>query len=133
MGAVFESVQGVDVFDADYRTRQGVGIGEVAEKELIGELPKGYIQAFYPILEWRIQDGSFTKLREAYITYLLGDFKAFRNVTITASGRNLFSIDNFTSFDPEVNSGGQSNLLRGVNFGTVPLPRTFTFSISANF
>ncbi len=133
-GVVFESVQGVDVWDADYRTRQGVGIGKLAEAELRGEVPKGYIQALYGVSEFRIRDGSFTKLREAYIRYSLGEvLGVFNNVNIAISGRNLFSIDDFTSFDPEVNSGGQSNVVRAVNFGTVPLPRTYTFTISANF
>ncbi len=132
---LFESVQGVDVFDADKRTRQGVGVGEFAEQELTGELPRGWVWSIYPILEWRISDGSFTKLREATISYtfpsLLGG--ALNNTEISLGGRNIFSIDNFTSYDPETNSGGQSNLMRGVNFGTVPIPRVYTLTLRTNF
>ncbi|MEN0002577.1 MAG: SusC/RagA family TonB-linked outer membrane protein [Bacteroidota bacterium] len=132
---LFESVQGVDVFDADKRTRQGVGIGEFAEQELTGELPRGWVWSIYPIQEWRISDGSFTKLREATISYTIPSLfgGALDNTVISFGGRNIFSIDNFTSFDPEVNAGGQSNLMRGVNFGTVPIPRVYTFTIKTNF
>ena len=71
--AVIESVQGLDVFDADKRTRQGVGIGEYAEQELSGELPRGWVWAIYPILDWRIEDGSFTKIREVTLSYTIPD------------------------------------------------------------
>jgi TonB-linked SusC/RagA family outer membrane protein len=132
--AVIESVQGQDVFDADKRTRQGVGIGEYAEQELSGELPRGWIWAMYPILEWRISDGSFTKLRELSVSYTIPDIGGvLSNTTISVGGRNLFSIDNFTSYDPETNAGGQSNLMRNVNFGNVPIPRVYTLNIRTNF
>ena len=135
VNAFLESVQGVDVFDADYRTRQGVGIGDLSEQELSGELPRGYINSIYPIEQWRIRDGSFVKLRELALTYTIPSLAGERlsNTVISVGGRNLFSIDNFTSFDPEVNAGGQSNLLRAVNFGQVPIPRTYTVSVRTNF
>jgi TonB-linked SusC/RagA family outer membrane protein len=132
--AVIESVQGVDVFDADKRTRQGVGLGEFSEKELSGELPRGWVWSIYPILEWRISDGSYTKLRELTLSYTIPDIGGvLNNTTISIGGRNLFSIDDFFSYDPEVNAGGQSNLMRAVNFGQVPIPKTYTFSIKTNF
>ncbi|TNE62859.1 MAG: SusC/RagA family TonB-linked outer membrane protein [Bacteroidetes bacterium] len=132
--AVLESVQGADVFDADKRTRQGVGIGEYAEQELSGELPRGWVWAIYPILEWRMEDGSFTKLRELTLSYTIPKIgNALENTVISVGGRNLFSIDNFFSYDPETNAGGQSNLMRNVNFGQVPIPRVYTFTIKTNF
>lgn len=134
LSAVLESVQGADVFDADKRTRQGVGIGEYSEKELSGELPRGWVWAIYPILEWRMEDGSFTKLREVALSYTIPKLAGiFDNTVITLGGRNLFSIDNFFSYDPETNAGGQSNLMRNVNFGNVPIPRVYTLTIKTNF
>lgn len=131
----WESVQGFDVFDADKRTRQGVGLGRLARQELLGELPRGYIAAIYPIEEFRVEDGSFTKLREVSLSYTFSSVAndALKNVRVSIIGRNLLSIDNFFSFDPETNAGGQSNLLRAVNFGNVPIPRTFAISLSTNF
>lgn len=129
----FDAVQGVDVWNADWRTRQGVGSGEVAEKEHRGELPRGYIAGVYAIEEWRVDDGSFVKLREVFIGYRLGSIRGLRDISLSLSGRNLVSWDNYKSFDPEVNAGGQSTILRGIDFGTVPIPRTYSFGISANF
>lgn len=128
-----DAVQGVDVFNADFRTRQGVGNGLVAEQEHLGQLPRGYINSIYQIEEWRIDDGSFVKLREISLGYTIGKVKYFSDVTIALSGRNLISWDNYKGYDPEVNAAGQSTLLRGIDFGAVPLPRTYRLGINARF
>ena len=132
---LWEAVQGFDVFDADKRTRQGVGLGRIAEQELAGELPRGYIAGFYPVQEFRMEDGSFVKLREVSLSYNFPTLfnKSLHDFKISLIGRNLISIDHFFSYDPETNAGGQSNLLRATNFGNVPIPRTFAISLSANF
>lgn len=129
----FDAVQGVDVWNADWRTRQGVGNGEVAEQEHLGKLPRGYISGIYAIEEWRIDDGSFVKLREVSLSYRFGKIKGFNDLTVMASGRNLISWDNYKGYDPEVNAGGQSTVLRGIDFGAVPIPRTFSIGVSAKF
>jgi TonB-linked SusC/RagA family outer membrane protein len=131
--AQLDAVQGVDVFNADFRTRQGVGNGKVAEQEQRGILPRGYISGIYAIEEWRVDDGSFVKLRELSVSYNVGKVKFINNLSINFSGRNLISWDNYKGYDPEVNSGGQSTLLRGIDFGATPIPRTFSFGIKADF
>ena len=131
--AQLDAVQGVDVFNADFRTRQGVGNGKVAEQEQRGILPRGYISGIYAIEEWRVDDGSFVKLRELSVSYNVGKLKFINNLSINFSGRNLISWDNYKGYDPEVNSGGQSTLLRGIDFGATPIPRTFSFGIKADF
>jgi TonB-linked SusC/RagA family outer membrane protein len=131
--AQLDGVQGVDVFNADFRTRQGVGNGTVAQAEQRGLLPRGYISGIYAIEEWRVDDGSFIKLRELSLSYNVGKVKFINNLSINFSGRNLISWDNYKGYDPEVNSGGQSTLLRGIDFGATPIPRTFSFGIKADF
>jgi len=128
-----DAVQGVDVFNADFRTRQGVGNGKVAEQEHRGQLPSGYISGIYAIEEWRVDNGSYTKLRELSLTYNIGKVKGFSDLSISFSGRNLISWDKYNGYDPEVNAGGQSTILRGIDFGAVPIPRTFSFGIQAKF
>jgi TonB-linked SusC/RagA family outer membrane protein len=130
-----DAVQGVDVFNADFRTRQGVGNGkEFAEREQRGELPRGYISGIYAIEEWRIDDGSFVKLRELSLAYSFGRLgKAFSDLSLTFAGRNLLSWDNYQGFDPETNAGGGSTLARGIDFGNVPIPRTYSLTLNAKF
>lgn len=129
-----DAVQGVEVFNADWRTRQGVGNGKEAEKEQTGVYPRGYIASFYGSVEqWRIDDGSFVKLREISLSYAFGSYKKIKDITLSVSGRNLISWDNYKGYDPEVNAGGQSTILRGIDFGAVPIPKTFSVNLSAKF
>lgn len=130
-----DAVQGVDVFNADFRTRQGVGNGnEFAEKEHNGTLPRGYISSIYAIEEWRISDGSFVKLRELSLSYSFGRLnKTISDMSLTFSGRNIYSWDNYNGFDPETNAGGGSTIARGIDFGNVPIPRTFALTLNAKF
>ncbi len=129
-----DAVQGVEVFNADWRTRQGVGNGKEAEKEQTGVYPRGYINSFYAAVEeWRIDDGSFVKLREISLSYSFGKVKMFKDITASVAGRNLISWDNYKGYDPEVNAGGQSTILRGIDFGAVPIPKTFSITVSAKF
>ncbi|WP_400194022.1 SusC/RagA family TonB-linked outer membrane protein [Hymenobacter sp. B81] len=131
---LLDAVQGVDVFNADYRTRQGVGLGELAEKELRGELPRGYIFSVYNTQEFRVDDGSFVKLREAALSYTLPPVSRFiSNLNVALIGRNLYSWDDYKGFDPETSAGGSSDLLRAVDFGNVPIPRTYQLRLSAAF
>ncbi|HYJ37948.1 MAG TPA: SusC/RagA family TonB-linked outer membrane protein [Chitinophagaceae bacterium] len=129
----FDAVQGVDVFNADFRTRQGVGNGKVAEDEHNGILPRGWVNSVYQIEEWRVDDGSFVKLRELAVRYHAGKLKGFKDLVFSLTGRNLLSWDNYKGYDPEVNAAGQSTILRGIDFGAVPIPATYAFSIGAKF
>lgn len=131
---LLDAVQGLEVFNADKRTRQGVGVGDWAEKELKGEVPRGYIFSWYLTEEWRVDNGSFVKLREVSLTYDLPKFiKNLSNMKLSVTGRNLISWDNYNGYDPETNAGGNSDRLRGVDFGNVPIPRTYQVSLSASF
>ncbi len=133
-GFLFDGVFGYEVFNADRRTRQGVGIGDYAEREMKGELKRGYIWSIYPIEEWRVDDGSFIKLREVSLSYNLPKlFKGMQDWNLSFVGRNLVSFDNYDGYDPETNAGGNSDLLRGVDFGNVPIPRTYQVVLTAKF
>lgn len=128
-----DAVQGGDIWNADWRTRQGVGNGKVTEAEDLGQLPRGYVAGVYNVEEWRIDDGSFVKLREISLSYNIGKVKFVKDLTVNLSGRNLVSWDNYKGYDPEVNAGGQSTILRNIDFGSVPIPRTFSIGLQARF
>jgi TonB-linked SusC/RagA family outer membrane protein len=128
-----DAVQGGDVFNADFRTRQGVDNGKIAEQEDRGQLPRGYIAGVYQVQEWRVDDGSFVKLREVSLSYNIGKVKGISDLTVSVGGRNLYSWDHYKGYDPEVNAAGQSTILRGIDFGTVPAPRSFNVAVRAKF
>jgi len=132
--AQFDAIQGVNVFNADFRTRQGVDNGTVAQQEDLGQLPRGYIAGVYNILQWRVDNGDYVKLREVSLSYDFGAvLKGVRDLSFSIGGRNLISWDHYRGYDPEINSAGQSTLLRGIDFGAVPIPRTFSATLRAKF
>ncbi len=131
---LFDGALGQDVFNADRRTRQGVGIGDISEKEIKGELPRGYIFAVYNTEEYRVEDASYIKLREVSLSYELPSLARWmKSMTVSLTGRNLVSFDSYDGYDPETNAGGNSAVLRGIDFGNVPIPRTYQLSLRASF
>jgi TonB-linked SusC/RagA family outer membrane protein len=131
---LFDGALGQEVFNADRRTRQGVGIGDYSEREIKGELPRGYIFSIYNTEEWRVESGSYIKLRELALSYQLPSFAKFiKSSSLSLVGRNLISWDDYDGYDPETNAGGNSSVLRGIDFGNVPIPRTVQLTFRASF
>jgi TonB-dependent starch-binding outer membrane protein SusC len=118
-----------------------------AERELlpVGDprrLPNGYLARRLSIFGEYVEDGSFVKLREVSASYLL-DQPFVRRVIpsgleLTLSGRNIYVWTDYSGFDPEVNVFGQNPERvgstaadRGFDFGSYPIPRTW--SLTARF
>ncbi|MEN8249528.1 MAG: SusC/RagA family TonB-linked outer membrane protein [Bacteroidota bacterium] len=130
----FDAVQGFDILSWDKRMFLGFDGGDQEAKELNGEEIRGYGWQSFLVAESYIEDGSFTKLRELSLSYLLQEpVKGIDNIRFTLSGRNLFSFDKFSSWDPEVNMDAQSNVSRGGVMGLIPIPRVVKFGVTANF
>lgn len=128
-----DAVQGFQVFNADKRTRNNVGIGDIAEAEMLGTMARGYVFSLASIEEYRVDEGGFTKLREIALTYQLPKVKGISNWNVSLIGRNLVSWDKYNGFDPETNAGNNSDILRGVDFGNVPIPRTYQVQVNLSF
>jgi TonB-linked SusC/RagA family outer membrane protein len=134
LSALLDGVSGVEIFNADKRTRNNVGIGFVAEQELKGEVPRGTVAALGGIEEFRIDDGSYLKVRELSLSYDFGSLiKGVEGLQLSVTGRNLYSFDNYFGYDPETNAAGQSSAARGLDFGNTPIPRTIQVMLRANF
>jgi TonB-linked SusC/RagA family outer membrane protein len=94
---------------------------------------------FYDLLgpnNYNTESGSFAKLREVALTYQLGKIRGVGDWTLSAIGRNLFTVTNYSGYDPEVGvSGGQagSGLINQVDAFDFPTLRTYTITISTRF
>ncbi len=137
---LFDAVMGFDVYNWNRITSNNVGWGPLAEQELKGEVPRGTVASVAGginggrIMEEHVEDGSFVKLRELGVSYELGKIKGVcENLSLGITGRNLLSFDNYQGFDPEVNSAGQSDRVRGDDFGALPIPRSFIFRLGVTF
>jgi TonB-dependent starch-binding outer membrane protein SusC len=86
-----------------------------------------------------VEDGSYLKLREMTISYdfseILGlrERNLARNLTLGLSGRNLFTLTNYTGFDPDVSHANQDSRYRGLDTFVYPNYRTITFNATINF
>lgn len=136
----FDFFQGADMYNWNRITGNNVGHGKIAEQELKGEVARGYVASIaggvtgQRIQEEHIEDGSFVKLREVALSYNVGKVgRLFQNVNFTLIGRNLVSFDKYEGFDPETNSAGQNDRVRGDDFGNVPIPLSVQFKIGAKF
>lgn len=131
-----DAVQGYDVFNWNSRilNRSSFGGGVRVGEELAGQRAKGYGNAEYGIYEAFVEDGSFVKLREVALSYNLENpIKFVDNIQFSLIGRNLISWDNYSGWDPEINTGGQSNGVRGFDIAGVPIPRTFQLGVNVSF
>jgi len=83
-----------------------------------------------------VESTSYAKLRELAVTYRVGPVSGMGDWTMTVVGRNLFTITNYTGFDPEVGDGGglaSSAAITGLDAFTFPNTRSFTFGLSTSF
>lgn len=131
-----DAVQGFDIFNWNRRLMDNVifGGGVNVGEELLGNRPKGYGAAQAGIFEEFVEDASFVKLRELSFSYnFKKPSKGIDNIKISLAGRNLISWDNYSGWDPEINTAGQSNGVRGFDFAGVPIPRTYQLGIDVNF
>ena len=128
-----DAVQGYDVFNWNRRLLDNLlfGGGVGVQQELEGTRNKRWGGFTAGIFEEFIEDGSFIKLREIALTYnLRNPIKGVNNLQLSLVGRNLISWDNYQAWDPEINTSGQSNGVRGFDFAGVPIPRTLQLGLS---
>ncbi|GJM29033.1 MAG: SusC/RagA family TonB-linked outer membrane protein [Cyclobacteriaceae bacterium] len=84
-----------------------------------------------------VEDGSYIKLENVSVGYTLHDLFGFARLTVLLSGQNLFTISDFSGYDPEVSStnifDGNSDQIAGINTGAYPRARTFTIGVKLGF
>jgi len=85
-----------------------------------------------------IEDGSYVRLGEVTLSYTLPTSIAnkiqFSGARIYVTGRNLHTWTKYSGYNPDVNSAGSdSNIIMGTDYYAYPLPRTFSFGLSANW
>lgn len=84
-----------------------------------------------------LEDGSYLRLRSATLSYTLPELvrsrAGFRNARIYVTGTNLFTITDYSGFDPDVSAQSVGNTNRGIDIGAYPLARTITVGVSVNY
>jgi TonB-linked SusC/RagA family outer membrane protein len=91
-----------------------------------------------------LEDGSYLRLRNISIGYNLTDLlklDAIQNLRVYCGIRNAFTLTKYSGLDPEIQANTNdtqgfnisSDLAVGIDWGTVPAPRTFLFGVNLDF
>lgn len=87
-----------------------------------------------------VEDGSYLRLKSLSIGYSLpaGMLSSFaggsiRQLRIYASFQNLFTITDYSGYDPEIGSRTANDLIQGIDYGQYPQPRTIMGGIQLGF
>lgn len=88
----------------------------------------------FGINEPHIEDGSFIKLREVRLDYRWDGLAEWNisQVVFSVSARNLWTITNYSGYDPEVNTFSLAEG-RGMDYFTLPQVTSVRFGISINY
>ncbi|WP_224484106.1 SusC/RagA family TonB-linked outer membrane protein [Robertkochia aurantiaca] len=91
-------------------------------------------------INWReyssrwLEDGSFLRLKTINFGY---NFKpeviesvGLRSLRIYLQGQNLWTLTNYTGFDPEVNQNARNPLVAGSDFGTLPQSQSLSLGFN---
>ena len=100
------------------------------------EWPKataGYTRTWLPSNRY-VENGSYLKMK--YIT--LGydwhkPLRAIEKISFSLTANNVFTITNYSWFDPDVNAGGQNAACPGVDSYSYPSARSFAFGVNFVF
>ena len=85
--------------------------------------------------DWMVEDASFARLQSVTLGYSFGALKALglESLKVFASGTNLYTLTSYSGYDPDINAFGNSALADGLDFGTLPQPRTFSAGVELTF
>lgn len=88
----------------------------------------------YADLEGYVEDASYFRLREVGLYYTLPKFSNTLNrLRVGLSGRNLITLTDYSSYDPEVSTKGTTGLSTGIEVTPFPSSRQAYFHITAEF
>lgn len=83
---------------------------------------------------WHIEDGSYLRLQNVSIGYTLPSSLVqklyLENMRIYVNAQNLFTLSNYSGYNPEVSLRPNSSLTPGEDYGTYPLAKTITIGLN---
>jgi len=82
---------------------------------------------------WLIEDGSYLRVKTITLGYTFTKLKFTNSLRLYVTGQNLITLTDYTGFDPEVNSQGNSNLQMGVDYNAYPAAKALIFGVSTSF
>ncbi|MDW7693995.1 TonB-dependent receptor [Flammeovirgaceae bacterium SG7u.111] len=147
LSLLFNGVEGADIRNVNRMQIATVGSYASQQREVLGrwtaenpntDIPRASVLNNGAELQssWQVEDGSYLRLSNVTLAY---DFSSqvLKNVAsslqVYLSLQNPLLFTNYSGYDPEVNSAGQSNLLRGYDFNPYPRAKSIALGVNARF
>ena len=91
----------------------------------------------YRISDFYIEDGSYLRLKNVQLGYMIPkkwiEKLKINNVRIAVGATNLFTMTNYSGFDPEVGANEVLKRPLNIDIGVYPQNRTYLGSITIDF
>ncbi|MDO1449389.1 TonB-dependent receptor [Rhodocytophaga aerolata] len=142
LNAFFSGVQGNEIYNlARYTFENPLGQRNMfagaanrwSPTNPTNDFVSGFQGGRLPISDRFMEDGSYIRLKNITLGYTLPKIKFVYNARIYVSANNLFTITNYTGFDPEVNTFGNTNTRIGVDNGVYPLAKSYIGGVQLTF
>jgi TonB-linked SusC/RagA family outer membrane protein len=82
-----------------------------------------------------VEDGSYLRLKNITLNYEFGlspKMKLLRGLNVFVTAENLATFTKYSGFDPEVVTSADP-MLRGIDFGASPLPKSYIIGVKMSF
>lgn len=146
MNLFFQGTVGNDIFNGNKIGQTMSSIGNITQEAYdtrwtadhfeYAKWPKAYagIGRTIKISDRYVEDGSYFRLKSASLSYnFKSPIKEIETIGLTFMATNLFTITNYSWYDPDVNSFGGDTSRRGVDMYTYPSSRTYSLSLRVVF
>lgn len=148
---ILQGAQGFEIFDAtaqqlgnsagNVNLSRSTGTGNYVSPDQPGmgaprlnRSPQGYNNQ---VSSRYIKDGSYVRCRSITLGYNFPqsalDQLPFNRLRMYINALNPFTITDYVGFNPEINGRSSNPLTPGVDFGTYPLAKSFTFGLNLSF
>jgi TonB-linked SusC/RagA family outer membrane protein len=141
--AIINGVQGVDMYNGSRQTLSNGTLGEFnggawlkdswTPENTNTDIPKMSDSYVDKTSDRFVEDASFIRLSNVQLSYSLPvkwlSSISLKHLTVYTSLQNYLTITKYTGYDPEMHSGGNSNLNLGYDGQNYPSTRSITFGV----
>jgi len=143
---MLQGSEGNDIFNGNLQDVKLANIGNIptdayntrwtADNYENARWPKasgGYSRT-YKISDRYVEDASYLRLKNVSLSYnWRNPFPAVERILFTLSASNLFTITDYSWYDPDVNAFGSDSSRRGVDIYSYPASRTYALGLTFTF
>jgi len=125
---------------ADYNSYGGLNADAWSSENLTNSQPRisnNDPNQNFRYSDYYVSDGSYLRMKSLQLGFTLPSVWAniikVKTAKLTLNAENIFTITKYKGLDPDIGPYSSNILLRGVDWGNYPLPRTFTVGLNVSF